>query len=113
MNISLNKGKRGEIVAKEYLLLKGYEILETNYHSRYGEIDIVAKIDEELVFCEVKTFKKNSFVSPLEAVDDLKLQKIKITIEDYINKKDLYNVDCRIDVVVVGNNVVLEHLKHC
>ena len=49
------KGRAGESTAEEYLAVRGYDILEKNYRNRFGEIDIIAKDGETLVFIEVKT----------------------------------------------------------
>ena len=57
----MNSGKFGEDVTVKYLENRGYEILDRNFHSRWGEIDIIAKINECLVFCEVKTRKSISY----------------------------------------------------
>ena len=62
-------GNQGEKLAQEYLLKKGYKILETNKRfSRYCEIDIIAQDKETLVFCEVKTRRTTICGSPFEAV---------------------------------------------
>ena len=62
------KGKKGEFLAARYLEEKGYTVIARNYHSRYGEIDLICRKDSYLVFIEVKARKVSSLVNPLEAV---------------------------------------------
>ncbi len=69
-------GKIGEDYAAELLIEKGYEIIERNYHSRFGEIDIIAQNSSYIVFAEVKTRAENYLVSPLEAVTAGKRNKL-------------------------------------
>ncbi len=93
-------GKIGECMAQKYLRSKGFNILNNNYSSRYGEIDIVATKDECLVFVEVKFRKENSMVSGLEAVDKRKQEKITKTALVYLSKFNK-DVDTRFDVIEI------------
>jgi putative endonuclease len=109
----MQRGLEGEDIAVWYLEKKGYTIEKRNYHSRYGEIDIIARDpDDVLVFCEVKRFKKNSMISPEEAVmGTRKYEKMERTIEDYLSK--FYEEDdpeIRIELVVVGEKLVKKHI---
>lgn len=79
-----DSGKAGEDAAAAFLLQKGYEIICRNYHSRFGEIDIIAKNSSCLVFVEVKTRDENYQVSPLEAVTSAKQNKIYKTALLYL-----------------------------
>lgn len=83
---------------------KGYEIIDRNFRSRFGEIDIVAEDDGYLVFVEVKARWSQKFGSPEEAVTPSKLYKIKKTSEYYalINSKTKQKM--RIDVVALEIN---------
>ena len=93
-------GKIGECMAQKYLKSKGFNILNNNYSSRYGEIDIVATKDECLVFVEVKFRKENSMVSGLESVDKRKQIKITKTALVYLSKFNK-DVDTRFDVIEI------------
>lgn len=107
-------GASGEKVAGEYLKKKGYEILETNFHSRYGEIDIIAKDSQYIIFVEVKTRKKDSIVAPLEAVGHTKRKRLLKTAEDYLYKYPT-ELQPRFDVIAVTNtteNALIEHLEN-
>ena len=76
-------GKLGEDFAGSYFLKKGYTVTR-NYHSRYGEIDLIAENDEYILFVEVKTRKDNSMTAPKESVDFYKQRKIIKTAECYL-----------------------------
>src|SRR3989339_682645 len=72
-------GDLGEEIASNYLKKKGYKILERQYKSQYGEIDIIAEHKKTLVFVEVKARRSDDFGLPEEAVDERKLEKIIAT----------------------------------
>ena len=67
----------GEKIAQGYLINKGYEILENNYYTRRGEIDIIAKINNTISFVEVKTRNNLEYGSPAMAVNGVKKKNIK------------------------------------
>ena len=70
-------GKYGEDIAKNFLINKGFEILETNYRfSRIAEIDIIASKKDILHFVEVKTRTSTAFGAPIEAINQTKLRQI-------------------------------------
>lgn len=94
-------GDKGEIIAQNYLKKKKYRILETNFHSNTGEIDIIAQFKEQIVFVEVKTREGNFFGRPAEAVDEKKQYKIRKVAEAYIKANRLFDYPCRFDVVEV------------
>ena len=79
-------GKSGEDRVAAFLRSKGYKIVNRNYQCRFGEIDIISEKGEYIIFTEVKARKENSLVSPAEAVDKTKQQRIMLTAEDYISK---------------------------
>ena len=70
-------GSKGEVLAAEFLKDKGYRIIERNYKTPVGELDIIAKDGETLVFIEVKTRSNNAFGYPFEAVDSRKKHKLQ------------------------------------
>ena len=99
MNIG-ETGRNGEARVAAFLRKSGYKIVKRNYQCRYGEIDIIAETDECIVFVEVKTRKKNSLISPMEAVDGFKKQRIIYTAQDYMMKTDC-SLQPRFDVAEV------------
>lgn len=79
-------GKKGEDFAAEYYRRLGYTVKEMNYHSRYGEIDVIAEKGSHIVFCEVKTRNSSSRTSPCEAVDMKKQGRLTLTAFKYLEK---------------------------
>lgn len=79
-----SSGASGEQYAAEYLEKKGFEIIRRNFHSRFGEIDIIAKDSRCLVFAEVKTRESGSLIGPFEAVTVSKQRKIIKTAMLYL-----------------------------
>lgn len=90
-----------EKAAGRYLEKQGYEILEYNYRCRKGEIDLIAREGEYLVFCEVKYRKSAGSGDPSEAVDARKQRKISQCAVCYLIEKGLTEVPCRFDVVSI------------
>jgi len=94
-------GQLGEKLACDFLKKKGYEILGQNYRTRCGEIDIVAREGDTLVFVEVKTRTNRMFGLPEEAIDARKQHKLAMTAEHYLAAHHLYEKDYRVDSVAV------------
>lgn len=86
MNKKAETGKAGEQLCASYFEKLGYKIVVCNYHSRYGEIDVIAENEEFLVFAEVKTRNNKSIAEAREAVTPSKQRKIMLTALDYISK---------------------------
>lgn len=100
------KGDIGENKAVMYLTDKGYEILETNYKNKLGEIDIIAKDGERIVFVEVKARATAKYGYPREAVNEYKQRKIKMVAESYLKSKRLLNSYIRFDVIeILAGNI--------
>jgi len=97
----LRLGVAGERIAKIYLRFKGFSILETNYESKYGEIDIIAREKNTIAFVEVKTRKSEGFGEPEEAVNIRKRRKIILCARYYIRKKRLDGCNFRFDIVSI------------
>ena len=93
-------GNGGEAFVAEYLKKKGYIISARNYHSRFGEIDVIAENDDEILFVEVKTRAENSRVRPYEYVNTPKQQKIITTANIYL-KHNGFGLKPRFDVAEV------------
>ncbi len=93
-------GKIAEDFTSDYLVKHGYKIVARNYHSRYGEIDIIARDEEFLVFVEVKARKKNGLTNPLEAVTKSKQTKIIKTAQLFLLQNN-FDLQPRFDVAAV------------
>lgn len=98
---SYELGKRGEEAAEKYLLQHGYQLLEKNYHSQQGEIDIIARDGNFLVFVEVKSYSFRSYGTPVGAVGKSKKQSLVHAAETYLYKKNIKNTYCRFDVLTI------------
>lgn len=92
-------GNAGELIAENFLLKKGYRILDRQFLTRLGEIDLVAKDGNEVVFVEVKARYGTAFGHPEESVTKTKLRKIANTAELYVRMKGISNAPYRIDVI--------------
>lgn len=79
-------GAMGEDYAAQWLQRHGFSIVARNYHSRYGEIDIIAEDGQYILFVEVKTRRDGSMVSPAEALTKKKQDKLLLTAQDYLMK---------------------------
>ncbi|KPJ65363.1 hypothetical protein AMJ44_10405 [candidate division WOR-1 bacterium DG_54_3] len=98
---SYQQGIKGEEIAENYLLEQGYQILEKNFHSQQGEIDIIARDKDFLVFVEVKNYSFRSYGSPVGAIRKSKKQSIVHAAETYLYKKKIRNTYCRFDVLTI------------
>jgi putative endonuclease len=110
---NIQKGNLGEKIATNYLKSKGAYILENNYRLKFGEIDIIAKLDGELVFVEVKSRSSINFGYPSEAVNYKKKMKIINVAKYYILKNKLEEAPVRFDVIEVYlKNNRINHIEN-
>lgn len=105
-----NIGNKGESLAEQYLLDKGYKILDRNVYMRKAELDIIAKDGDTLVFVEVKTRNNFSFGNPLESMTKDKIDNIIYAAKMYIASKNLYGINARFDFIAVSGTEI-EHIK--
>ena len=94
-------GQWGENVAALHLESAGYALIERNWRCRGGEIDLVARDGETVVFVEVKTRRGRDFGAPEEALTPRKAQKLMTLGQQYVVDHDLVDVDWRIDLVAI------------
>lgn len=109
-------GRQGEQLAAEHLERLGFTILERNYRTRWGELDLVAFDGQTLVFCEVKTRRSDRFGSPAEAITPRKLARMRVLAAAWLAaRRPPYTADVRFDVVSVMRPVsgpaLVEHLQ--
>jgi len=95
------QGLRGEDVAARYLEGLGYRIVERNYRFERGEIDLIARDGDELVFIEVKARRSEAFGPPEDAVTPQKEEQIRKVAEGYLFEREIKEQSCRFDVVAV------------
>lgn len=106
-------GQRGEEMAVKYLRRQGYFILERNYRTREGEIDVIAKGGETLVFVEVKTATGLSFGPPQVWVDRRKRARLVHAAMAYLASVKDSEPRCRFDVIAIileGGRTKLTHI---
>ena len=101
MSFTKNFGNDGEILARKFLASRGLEVLATNFHTREGEVDIVARDGELIIFVEVKARRSQKFGSAIESVDEKKLKKIAAAGETFLSENSLEQADWRVDVVTI------------
>ena len=92
-------GAWGEEFALRYLTKKGYTLVERNYRTRYGELDLIVRQNDTLVFVEVKLRRTTGFGDPLEAVTPHKQAKIRSLAEHYLLVREPAFDTVRFDVV--------------
>lgn len=108
-------GKVGEKIAQDYLKNNGYEIIETNFYTKKGEIDIISQKDNCLVFVEIKTRHNLEYGTPAMAVNFTKKMHIKNSTKIYIHMNKLYGCNVRFDVIEViikNGKCKINHIKN-
>lgn len=107
-------GAIGEKLAVSYLIKNNYKIIDRNFKCKLGEIDIIATIDDVVVFVEVKTRKSLIYGYPYEAVTLSKQQKIIKTAHSYIKLKKIMDKQYRFDIIEVylNGSIRINHIKN-
>ena len=107
-----NLGKKGEAIASDYLKKIGYGILDKNFRTRDGEIDLIAEDGEEIVFIEVKTRRSSNFGYPEEAVDEKKIGRMIKAANSWLEKKEKFDNSWRIDIIAIELNIRPPKITH-
>ncbi len=109
MRNTLSLGKEGETAAVRFLLEKNYELVEKNYRFGHGEIDLIVKKDNILIFVEVKYRSSSYFGFPETFVNPAKKKKVLETAEAYMERVN-WRADIRFDVVAI-TGAEIEHFE--
>jgi len=112
MNNSKLKGDYGENAVAGYLEAKGYHILKRNFKANGGEIDIITKDGEYIVFIEVKYRTNANYGEAAEAVDFSKSRRIISAAKQYLHKNDKWEHPCRFDIIEVFGKEQLNITHH-
>jgi putative endonuclease len=108
-------GARGERIAAAYLTDSGLRVLDRNWRCREGELDLVARDGDALVFCEVKTRRGTGFGHPVEAVTPAKQRRLRVLAQRWLSGHDEHAPDVRFDVIGVlvrpGRPALVTHLR--
>ena len=106
-------GRRGEDAACDLYRRLGFQVVERNYRSGRGEVDVVARRGDTLVFCEVKTRRSDGWGIPAEAVDHSKQARLRRLAAAWLAERRPGFVDVRFDVVSVivrGDRLDVTHV---
>lgn len=103
---NLATGKLGEEIARQYLEKKGYKIIEQNYRTKFGEIDLLARTGSDLVLVEVRTKRGEMFGTPEESINKKKLRKLWLNAR--VKRATRVDAVC---IVLKPDNTV-ERLEH-
>ena len=98
-NDNLNSGRLSEKKAQGFLKVNGYKILQTNYKTKLGEVDIIAKDKDTFCFIEVKSRSSDRFGSGLDAVSNLKQKQISKAALSFLKEKNPLDNKARFDVI--------------
>jgi putative endonuclease len=107
-------GDEGEELARQFLEQKGFSIVECKWRYERGEIDLIMKDGEVLVFIEVKTQRRGSFGDPEDWITRRKQNQIARVAKGYLVTHDIEDTECRFDVVTVdlrGNSPLINHIE--
>ena len=94
-------GAHGERIAAVFFTDAGLRLLDRNWRCREGELDLVARDDDAIVFCEVKTRRGSGFGHPVEAVTPAKQRRLRLLAQRWLAAHDEHAPDLRFDVVGV------------
>lgn len=112
----IKTGQSGEDLAAKYLRNKGYKIIQRNYRTKSGEIDLIAKYKNVLIFTEVKTRKSNFLETPLAAVTNKKMIQISKVAQEYLCKNNKFDCEARFDVISISfiraGSPNIEHIEN-
>ena len=101
----LESGVWAENQACTYLRKKGLRLVTKNYHSRFGELDLIMEHNDYLVFVEVRFRKSISFGDPATTIDFRKQSKLRKTATEYlVTTKGNTNINCRFDVITISGD---------
>jgi putative endonuclease len=115
--MNLKIGRSGEKMAERFLASRGFSVLERNYRTPFGEIDMIGERDGFLVFFEVKTRLSETFGPPLSSISEIKKKHILKNCQFYLKKRRLCETPCRIDVIGLdlypdGRLKILRHVRN-
>ena len=109
---NLLKGKNGENIARTYLKKQGYKIIDSNYKTKIGEIDIIAIKDKILTFVEVKSRYDDTYGRPSEAVNTYKAKKIRDVATIFLMSNDIAYEGISFDIIEVFlSSEEINHIK--
>ena len=109
----LKRGCAGEDAAVLFLRKLNYQILERNFRCKAGEVDVICRDGDNVVFVEVRTRDSNSLATPAQSVNHAKIAKLVRAASFFLSRRDWWDRPCRFDVVAVvytAQGLRLEHI---
>lgn len=105
-------GNVGEEIAEKYLIAKGAKILDRNYTIRGGEIDLIAELNDTLLFVEVKLRRSNAFGSAYESITQAKQKRLSRAAKVYLQKNNLLDQKlARFDAILILPDGTVDHIE--
>jgi len=109
-------GQKGEAFALAHLKKRGYTIITTNWQCPYGEIDIIARQENTLVFVEVRSRHSHSTEAAFSSIDNRKRKKLQASAYAYLSEHESEDILWRIDVIAIAipreGAPIVEHLEN-
>ena len=117
MSGHLVRGRRGEDVAHDFVRSVGMTVLTRNWRGKRGELDLVCKDGDTLVFVEVKTRDRAGMAAPHDALTPEKQRRLVRAAEEYLSRNKAWDQPCRFDLVAVtmggdGQGAQVEHIEN-
>ena len=106
-------GKKGEQLAIDYLIKKGYKILHKNWRYLKAEVDIIVQKENTLIAVEVKTRTSDYFGDPQDFITKKKIQLLVMAMNEYVISKDL-DIEVRFDIIAIlqnKNKTTIDHIE--
>lgn len=109
--LHLLQGERSEQLACSYLLKQGLQLIEKNFHCKYGEIDLIMKDAETLVIIEVRFRKSNKYGGALESISQKKQSRIIASTQYYLSSNNINSL-IRFDVITMSSDTDINWIKN-
>ncbi|MCK4840686.1 MAG: YraN family protein [Methylococcales bacterium] len=107
----LIRGEKSEQHACHYLLKQGLQLIEKNFRSRYGELDLIMQDQQTLVIVEVRFRKSNAFGGAVESITHKKQSRIIMTTQFYLSRHKIKS-PIRFDVITLSNDSDINWIKN-
>lgn len=108
-------GEKGEGIAKNYLIKSGYKIIEKNFRTNFGEIDLICEKDSSIIFIEVRTKRESDFLLPEESITKRKIKHIKLASLEYLSRLKKVYKEIKFEFIGIlfknDNEYEINHIK--
>ncbi|UOO82349.1 YraN family protein [Uruburuella testudinis] len=112
MRLNHQQGAAGEDAALHFLQAQGCKLLARNWHCPFGEIDLIVKSGNTILFVEVKYRKSKGFGGAAYSITPAKLAKLQRSVEHYLQQQHLTNTPCRLDAVLIEGDAAPHWLQN-